>query len=105
MSVAVSIRDVTVYFGATAAVKGATLAIAPGELVVMIGASGSGKTTLLRSIAGFVEVTAGAIRFDDEDVTRLPPHRRNVGMVFQSLALWPHMTVAENVAFGLRERR
>jgi iron(III) transport system ATP-binding protein len=105
MSVAVTIRDVTVRFGDTAAVTGATLAIEPGELMVMIGASGSGKTTLLRSIAGFVEASAGSIRFDDEDVTRLPPHRRNVGMVFQSLALWPHMSVAENVAFGLRERR
>ena len=105
MTVPITITNLIVRFGTTPAVAGVDLAVQPGELVVLIGPSGSGKTTLLRAIAGFVEASAGAIRFGDDDVTGLPPHRRQVGMVFQSLALWPHMTVAENVAFGLREQR
>jgi iron(III) transport system ATP-binding protein len=103
--VAVTIRDLTVRYGDAVAVDRVSVDIAPGELFLLLGASGCGKTTLLRSIAGFVETAAGAIRFGDEDVTRLPPHARNAGMVFQSFALWPHLSVFENVAFGLRERR
>jgi iron(III) transport system ATP-binding protein len=105
--VAVTIRDLTVRYGDTVAVDRVSVDIAPGELFLLLGPSGCGKTTLLRSIAGFVETAAGAgaIRFGEEDVTRLPPHARNAGMVFQSFALWPHLTVFENVAFGLRERR
>jgi iron(III) transport system ATP-binding protein len=78
-----------------------------GELFLLLGPSGCGKTTLLRSIAGFVAPRAGegSIRFGEADVTRAPAHERNAGMVFQSFALWPHLSVFENVAFGLRERR
>jgi iron(III) transport system ATP-binding protein len=103
--VAVTIRDLTVRYGDAVAVDRVSVDIAPGELFLLLGPSGCGKTTLLRSIAGFVAGGAGAIRFGEEDVTRLPPHARNAGMVFQSFALWPHLTVFENVAFGLRERR
>jgi iron(III) transport system ATP-binding protein len=105
--VSVRIRDLTVRFGAKAAVDGVSLTVQPGELFLLLGPSGCGKTTLLRSVAGFVAPVAGqgSIHFGDEEVTRLPAHARNAGMVFQSFALWPHMTVFENVAFGLRERR
>jgi iron(III) transport system ATP-binding protein len=105
VSVPVTLRDLTIRFGDKIAVDGVNLAIAAGELFLLLGPSGCGKTTLLRSVAGFVEVGAGAITFGDEDVTRLPAHARNAGMVFQSFALWPHLSVFENVAFGLRERR
>jgi len=81
------------------------LRIEPGELFFLLGPSGCGKTTLLRSLAGFYIPEEGSIHFGDEDVTRLAPHRRNTGMMFQSYALWPHMTVAQNVAFGLEERK
>ncbi|HVU50357.1 MAG TPA: ABC transporter ATP-binding protein [Polyangia bacterium] len=103
--VPITISELTVRYGATVAVDGVTLAIEPGELFLLLGPSGCGKTTLLRALAGFVAPDAGAIRFGDEDVTRLPAHQRNAGMVFQSFALWPHLSVFENVAFGLRERR
>jgi iron(III) transport system ATP-binding protein len=104
-SVSVRIRELTVRFGAKAAVDGVSLTVEPGELFLLLGPSGCGKTTLLRSVAGFVAPATGSIHFGDEDVTQLPAHARNAGMVFQSFALWPHMTVFENVAFGLRERR
>jgi iron(III) transport system ATP-binding protein len=110
--VPVTIRDLTVRFGARAAVDRVSLEIAAGELFMLLGPSGCGKTTLLRAIAGFTpparageDAPAGTILFGKEDVTRLPAHARNAGLVFQSFALWPHMTVFENVAFGLRERR
>ena len=104
MKVPVTVRDLVVSYGEAPALDGVSLAIEPGELFLLLGPSGCGKTTLLRAIAGFARVQSGAILFGDEDVTRLPPHRRQAGMVFQSFALWPHLTVAENVAFGLRER-
>mgnify|MGYP002737568129 CR=1 FL=1 len=81
------------------------LSIRPGELFFLLGPSGCGKTTLLRSLAGFYIPEEGQILFGEEDVTRLEPHKRNTGMMFQSYALWPHMSVAENVAFGLHERK
>ena len=92
-------------FGKTVAVDGITLNIKPGDLFFLLGPSGCGKTTLLRMIAGFTEPTSGAIRFGDKDVTWQPPHKRNCGMVFQGYALWPHMSVAQNVAFGLNVRK
>src|SRR5690606_33972610 len=76
-----------------------------GEFFAFLGPSGSGKTTLLRLVAGFGIPSAGRILIADRDVTRLPPWSRNVGMVFQNYALWPHMTVAKNVAFGLERRK
>src|SRR5882762_5643221 len=88
-----------------AAVAGVTLDVADGEFLVLLGPSGCGKTTTLRMIAGFVEPSGGAARIGGVDVTYLPPWRRNTGMVFQSYALFPHMTVAENVAFGLEMRK
>jgi len=102
--VEVRIDDLTIAFDETEVLKGINLVIEPGEFFAFLGPSGSGKSTLLRAIAGFGPAPGGSIRIDGEDVTNLPPHRRNVGMVFQSYALWPHMTVRKNVAFGLEER-
>ncbi|HEV8072761.1 MAG TPA: ABC transporter ATP-binding protein, partial [Opitutaceae bacterium] len=103
--ISINIRQLSKRFGAIAALRGIDLAIGPGELFFLLGPSGCGKTTLLRSLAGFYVPEEGRIFFDKEDVTHLAPHKRNTGMVFQSYALWPHRTVAENVAFGLEERR
>ena len=97
----VSIQNITKRFGLTPVVNGVTLDIADGELVSFLGPSGCGKTTTLRMIAGFIEPTEGRVLFDDVDVTRFPAHRRNTGMVFQRYALFPHMTVSQNVSFGL----
>ena len=103
--ISISIENLVKTFGANVALNGVTLRIEAGELFFLLGPSGCGKTTLLRNIAGFYIPDSGRILFGDEDVTRLPPHRRNTGMMFQSYALWPHMTVAQNVAFGLVERK
>jgi iron(III) transport system ATP-binding protein len=106
MSLPITIQDIRKTFGpGPAAVDGVNLAIQPGELFFLLGPSGCGKTTLLRMIAGFIEPTGGRILFGSRDVTWLPPNRRNTGMVFQSYALWPHMTVEANVAFGLGIRK
>jgi iron(III) transport system ATP-binding protein len=91
--------------GITKAVDRISLEIQPGHLFFLLGPSGCGKTTLLRMIAGFIEPTSGRIEFNGRDVTRLPPNKRNTGMVFQSYALWPHMSVAQNVGFGLTVRK
>ncbi len=93
------------HFGPTVAVSDVTLDIADGEFVVLLGPSGCGKTTTLRMIAGFVAPTAGRVRLGGREVTTLPPWKRNAGMVFQSYALFPHLSVAENVAFGLEMRK
>jgi spermidine/putrescine ABC transporter ATP-binding subunit len=98
----VEIQGVTKRFGGVTAVDGVSLAIARGEFFALLGPSGCGKTTLLRMIAGFEAPDAGTIRIQGQDVTRVPPHRRPVNMVFQQYALFPHLTVAENVGFGLR---
>lgn len=92
-------------FGPTVAVDDVSLTIPAGSLFFLLGPSGCGKTTLLRMIAGFTEPTAGRLLFGDTDITHLPANRRNAGMVFQGYALWPHMTVAQNVAFGLEVRK
>ncbi|MBL0933095.1 MAG: ATP-binding cassette domain-containing protein, partial [Alphaproteobacteria bacterium] len=91
--------------GVTKAVDRISLTIPAGSLFFLLGPSGCGKTTLLRMIAGFIEPTEGRILFSGRDVTRTPPNKRNTGMVFQSYALWPHMTVFQNVAFGLTVRK
>jgi iron(III) transport system ATP-binding protein len=103
--IAITIENLVKRFGDVIALNGISLRIEPGELFFLLGPSGCGKTTLLRNIAGFSIPDGGRILFGDEDVTDLPPHKRNTGMMFQSYALWPHMTVAKNVAFGLEERR
>jgi len=92
-------------YGATLALDGVSLTIAPGEFFTLLGPSGCGKTTTLRSVAGFVAPDAGEVAIDGVTVTRVPPHRRQVGMVFQHYALFPHRTVAQNVGFGLRMQR
>ena len=92
-------------FGAVVAVDDVSLEAAPGEFLSLLGPSGCGKSTVLRMVAGLVEPDAGAIVLSGRDITRVPVHRRNLGLVFQSYALFPHMTVFENVAFGLRRRR
>lgn len=104
MSEAILAENVVKQFGAVQALKGISIGIAKGELFFLLGGSGCGKTTLLRCIAGLENPTSGKIRFDGEDVTKLPTHKREAAMVFQSYALWPHMTVGQNVAFGLEER-
>ena len=101
----VTINGLTKRFGATTAVDDLSIEIGEGELVSLLGPSGCGKTTTLRSIAGFVEPDSGRILFDGLDVTAFPPERRNIGMVFQNYALFPHMTVRENLRFGLEMRR
>lgn len=102
---AVELRNVTKYFGDLCAVNSVTMCARPGEFVSLLGPSGCGKTTLLRLIAGFERVDQGEILINGSDVADLPPYDRNIGMVFQSYALFPHMTVRENVSFGLRMRR
>ena len=92
-------------FGDQVAVRGIDLLVRPGEFVTLLGPSGCGKTTCLRMIAGFIAPTSGRIVMGGRDITALPPHRRNTGMVFQSYALFPHRTVANNIAFGLHVRR
>jgi putative spermidine/putrescine transport system ATP-binding protein len=87
-------------YGGTVAVRGVDLRVAPGEFVTLLGPSGCGKTTCLRMVAGFVAPDSGRILMAGRDVTAAPPYRRNTGMVFQSYALFPHKTVAANVAFG-----
>src|SRR5215210_6742785 len=105
MARGVSIEHVTFGYGTTLVLDDISLEVQRGEFFCFLGPSGSGKTTLLRLIAGFGAPSAGRILVGDSEVTRLPPWSRNVGMVFQSYALWPHMSVAKNVAFGLERRK
>jgi len=104
-SARVELRNIAVRYGSHAVLRDISLAIEPGEFFALLGPSGSGKSTLLRLIAGFVPAQAGEVRIAGAEVSAVPPWERNVGMVFQNYALWPHMTVRENVAFGLEERR
>lgn len=104
-SIGVSIRDVRKNYEKFVALDGVSLTVAAGEFLTLLGPSGSGKTTLLNIIAGFVRLDQGAIHFGDEDVTLRPVHQRGLGMVFQNYALFPHMSVEENVAFPLKVRK
>lgn len=103
--VSIRIRGLVKRFDEVVALDQLDLDIEPGELFFLLGPSGCGKTTLLRSIAGFHIPEQGTIQFDDDDVTRIPPHKRETAMMFQSYALWPHLDVSRNVAFGLEERK
>jgi len=103
--ISLTIDQVSKRFGETVALHRVNLRIEAGEIFFLLGPSGCGKTTLLRSIAGFYVPEEGRILLGSEDVTHMPPHLRNTGMMFQSYALWPHLTVAQNVAFGLEERK
>jgi putative spermidine/putrescine transport system ATP-binding protein len=104
MSLGVSIEKLTVELGGTEILHGISLDVAPGEFVTLLGPSGSGKTTTLNAVAGFADPASGEIRLGGNVVNHLPPHRRGLGIVFQSYALFPHMTVGENVGFPLRVR-
>ncbi len=99
-----AIDAVSVAYGDTTVLHDVNLDVARGELCALLGSSGCGKTTLLRSIAGFVRPTAGAIRVEGRDILGLPPEKRGTAMMFQSYALWPHMSVADNIGYGLRMR-
>ncbi|MEO6909224.1 MAG: ABC transporter ATP-binding protein [Abditibacteriaceae bacterium] len=105
MSGALIFDSINKTFGETIAVNNLSLTIENGELFFLIGPSGCGKTTSLRMVAGFEEPDSGAIRFNERDLTTLPPHQRNTGMVFQNYALWPHLTVRGNVEYGLKVRK
>ncbi|MCB1992779.1 MAG: ABC transporter ATP-binding protein, partial [Geminicoccaceae bacterium] len=99
------IDRVAVRYGSTPVLHDLSLAVGRGELVALLGSSGCGKTTLLRTIAGFLSPTSGRLRIGERDITRLAPDRRDMAMVFQSYALWPHMSVAQNIGYGLKLRR
>ena len=101
----VEVKGATKRYGATTALDRAGFAAAPGEFFTLLGPSGCGKTTLLRAIAGFVELTEGDVALDGASLAGVPAHKRNIGMVFQDYAIFPHLSVADNVAFGLRARK
>ena len=101
----VAIENINLSYDDNHVLKDVNLSVKPGEFFAFLGPSGCGKTTLLRLIAGFAAADTGRVLVGEKDVSAMPPWKRDVGMVFQSYALWPHMTVAQNVAFGLEERR
>src|SRR6476619_3848871 len=105
MSTAIALRGLSKHFGEVRAVDDLDLEIADGEFFSMLGPSGSGKTTVLRMVAGFERPSAGKVLLGDEDVTALPPHRRDVNTVFQDYAIFPHMDVVANVEYGMRVKR
>ena len=98
-------RHISLSYGSTPVLRDINLKIEPGEFFALLGPSGSGKSTMLRLIAGFNQHQRGELLVDGQDISGVPPHLRQIGMVFQNYALWPHMTVWDNVAFGLVERR
>ena len=101
----VRIEKVVKKYGATTALAGVSLHLEPGTLTAVLGPSGCGKTTMLRSLGGFIEVDEGAIYFGDRNVTKLPPQDRGAALVFQNYALWPHMSVFDNIAYGLKIKK
>ena len=105
MSGYLEVAGARVRYGELEVLKGVDLSVGKGEFVALLGSSGCGKTTLLRTIAGFHAPSQGSVRVEGRDVTRLPPDKRNMALVFQSYALWPHMTVDQNIGYGLKLRR
>jgi len=103
--VKVVLKSLKKYFGEVKAVDDVDLEIKAGEFLVLLGPSGCGKTTLLRCVSGLERVTAGKVFFDERDMTYLSPKERNISMVFQNYAVWPHMTVDNNIAFPLRIKK
>ncbi len=101
----VTFDNISKHFGQAVAVNGVSLEIKDGELFFLLGPSGCGKTTCLRMVAGFEQPTSGVLRFGEKEMTRVPPHKRNTGMVFQNYALWPHMTAKANIEYGLKVRK
>ena len=97
----ITLKNITKKFGSTIAVKDFSCELPDGHLICVLGPSGCGKSTILNMLCGIVQPTEGQIFFDDEDVTKLPPDQRNIGMVFQNYALYPHLTVLENISFPL----
>ncbi|HZX38172.1 MAG TPA: ABC transporter ATP-binding protein, partial [Streptomyces sp.] len=105
MNSGIRFENVSVAYGKSVVLDSLDLTVEPGEVMALLGPSGSGKTTALRAVAGFVQPVSGRVFIGDRDVTGLPPHRRGIGMVVQQYALFPHMRVEENVAFGLRAQK
>lgn len=105
MSVAIKIQEVVKKYGDRTIIPGLSAHIREGEFFTLLGSSGCGKTTLLRMIAGFNSIEGGTIHFNDRLINPIPPHKRNIGMVFQNYAIFPHMTTFENVAFGLKNQK
>jgi len=104
MSFSVRFDEVSKNFGEFRAIQNASFTVEKGEFFTLLGPSGCGKTTLLRMVAGFNPIDSGKISFDDKIINNIPAHKRNIGMVFQNYAIFPHMTVFENVAYGLKAR-
>ncbi len=104
MTLPLTIENLTAHYGTTQVLEDLSLSVGAGELVSLLGASGCGKTTTLRLVAGFLEPTSGTIRLGGKDLTRLPAYKRDIGLVFQNYALFPHLSVLDNVAFGLKQR-
>ncbi|MCY4498550.1 MAG: ABC transporter ATP-binding protein, partial [Rhodospirillaceae bacterium] len=100
----VNLERVVKHYGSVVALQEMDLEIQEGEFLTLLGPSGCGKTTTLRLVAGFIEPTQGTIYLGNDDVTYVPPQKREIGMVFQDYALFPHMTIADNIGFGLKER-
>ncbi len=103
--IVLDVRDVSVRFGETPVLDGMSMHVERGEIVALLGPSGSGKSTLLRVIAGIIEPDSGTVTLDGRDITNLPTHLRSVGMIFQDEQLFPHLSVGDNVAFGLKVAR
>src|SRR5574340_1673158 len=101
----IQLKDMVKRFGALEAVSHVSLDIQDGELFTLLGPSGCGKTTILRLIGGFHRPDHGQIYFGDREVSGIPPYERNIGMVFQNYALWPHMTIFDNIAYGLKLKK